>query len=85
MSILSSIFGDANAHYIKSLQPIVDRINLLENDYEKLSDIQLKEKTAEFRKLISEGNTLDDLLPEALPRSGRNQSAPWVSVILMFS
>ena len=65
MSILSSIFGDANAHYIKSLQPIVDRINLLENDYEKLSDIQLKEKTAEFRKLISEGNTLDDLLPEA--------------------
>src|SRR3989344_4537230 len=65
MAILSKIFGDANARYIKSLQPIVDRINSLEKDFEKLSDAQLKEKTAEFRKLISEGKTLDDILPEA--------------------
>ena len=65
MAILSKIFGDANARYIKSLQPIVDRINSLEKDFEKFSDSELKEKTAEFRKLLSEGKTLDDILPEA--------------------
>ena len=65
MPFLSKIFGDANARYIKSLQPIVDRINSLEKDFEKLSDIQLKEKTAEFRQRLSEGEFLDDILPEA--------------------
>lgn len=65
MSILSKIFGDANARYIKSLQPIVDRINELEKDFKELSDAQLKEKTTEFKKLLSEGKTLDDILPEA--------------------
>src|SRR3989344_7911468 len=65
MAFLSTIFGDANARYIKSLQPIVDRINSLEKDLEKLSDAQLKEKTAEFKKRLSDGESLDDLLPEA--------------------
>ena len=65
MSFLNKIFGDANQRYIKSLQPIVNRINELEKDYEKLSDTQLKEKTAEFKKRLSEGESLDDLLPEA--------------------
>ncbi len=65
MAFLSTIFGDANARYIKSLQPIVDRINSLEKDYEKFSDAQLKEKTVEFKKRLAEGEALDDLLPEA--------------------
>jgi len=65
MSFLNKIFGDANQRYIKSLQPIVDHINEPEKDYEKFSDSQLKEKTAEFKKRLSEGETLDDLLPEA--------------------
>src|SRR3989344_3125972 len=65
MSFLNKIFGDANQRYIKSLQPIVNRINELEKDYEKLSDTQLKEKTAEFKKRLTEGESLDDLLPEA--------------------
>src|SRR3989344_3165352 len=67
MAFLSTIFGDANARYIKSLQPIVDRINSLEKDYEKLSDFELKEKTAEFKQRLngSPGEPLDDLLPEA--------------------
>ena len=65
MSILSSIFGDANARYIKSLQPIVDHINSLEKDYEKFSDSELKEKTIEFKKLLLEDKSLDDILPEA--------------------
>src|SRR3989344_5322284 len=65
MAILSKIFGDATARYIKSLQPIVNRINELEKDFEKLSDSELKNKTAEFKKRLSEGESLDDILPEA--------------------
>ena len=53
MSILSSVFGDANKRYIQSLQPVVDRINLLEPEFEKLSDEELKGKTEEFRKKIN--------------------------------
>src|SRR3989344_6523865 len=65
MSFLSKIFGDANARYIQSLQPIVDKINSLEKDYEKLSDEELRKKTDDFRNRIQGGDTLDDLLPEA--------------------
>ncbi len=65
MSFLAKIFGDANQRYIKSLQPVVDRINSLEKDFEKLSDSELKEKTVEFRKRLADGESLDNILPEA--------------------
>jgi len=65
MSFLSKIFGDANARYIKSLQPIVDSISELENDFEKLSDSQLKDKTSYFKEQIAKGKSLDEILPEA--------------------
>lgn len=76
MSFISGIFGDANAKYIKSLQPIVDRINGLEEEFRKLSAEQLKEKTAEFKKRLAEGETLDDILPEAfaLVREGAKRT-----------
>jgi preprotein translocase subunit SecA len=50
---------------VKKLQPIVDQINALEPDFIKLSDEELKNKTTEFRNRIQEGESLDDLLPEA--------------------
>ena len=65
MSILNKIFGDANEKYVKSLQPIVDRINDLEKDFEKLSKEELRKKTEEFKKGLAKGETLDDILPEA--------------------
>src|SRR3989344_1435340 len=65
MSILSSIFGDANARYIKSLQPIIGRINELEKEFEGLSDEELKAKTGEFKKLVASGQSLDTILPDA--------------------
>src|SRR3989338_11115840 len=65
MSILGKIFGDANERYIKSLEPVVVRINELEKEYEKFSDGDLKAKTDEFKKRLSEGEELDDILPEA--------------------
>ncbi|OGN00153.1 MAG: preprotein translocase subunit SecA [Candidatus Yanofskybacteria bacterium RIFCSPHIGHO2_02_FULL_41_29] len=65
MSFLSKIFGDANERYIKSLQSAVDRINELEKEFGGLSDAELKDKTVKFKKRLSAGELLDDLLPEA--------------------
>ncbi len=65
MSLISKIFGDANEKYIKKLDPIINGINLLEPEFQKLSDVGLKEKTVEFKERLGKGETLDDLLPEA--------------------
>ena len=65
MSFISKIFGDANARYIKSLQPVIDRINSLEPEFEKLSREELKAKTGEFRNRLTRGEPIDDLLPES--------------------
>lgn len=65
MSFLSSLFGDPNAKEIARIRPIIDQINALEPTIQTLSDVGLKEKTAEFRERLSKGETLDGLLPEA--------------------
>jgi preprotein translocase subunit SecA len=65
MSILSKIFGDPNDKFIKGLNPIVEKINSFEPEFEKLSADQLKDKTKEFKERIAKGETLDDILPEA--------------------
>ncbi len=65
MSILTKVFGDANARYTKSLQPQVQRINSYEPDFEKLSDEALKNKTEEFKKELASEKKLDDILPVA--------------------
>ena len=64
LNFLSNIFG-SNQGVINKLQPIVDNINILEKDIEKLSDEDLKNKTKEFKDRLSKDETLDDLLPEA--------------------
>ncbi|OHA18427.1 MAG: preprotein translocase subunit SecA [Candidatus Taylorbacteria bacterium RIFCSPHIGHO2_01_FULL_46_22b] len=65
MSFLSHIFGDENTKTIKGFEPIVAKINGLEPSFSALSDQALKSKTEEFKKRLSLGETLDDLLPEA--------------------
>ena len=68
MSILTKVFGDANEKYIKSLQPIVEKINSLEKNLEAFSNEQLKEKTQELKDRLRGGRisaTLHDILPEA--------------------
>ncbi len=62
---LTSVFGSANARYLKKLQPQVAAINALEPKYQEMSDAELKEQTARFRKRMAAGETLDDLLVEA--------------------
>lgn len=66
MNFLKKIFGDENTKYLKKIQPIVDKINSLEEVISPLSDEELKAKTKEFKKQLKEdGKTLDDILPEA--------------------
>ncbi len=62
---LTRLLGGSNEGVIKRLQKIVDEINALEPDYERLSDDQLRAKTDEFRKLHQQGESLDDILPDA--------------------
>ena len=63
--IIRKIFGSANDRYIKKQYKIVEEINALEESFSKLSDEELKNKTLEFRQRLKEGETLDDILPEA--------------------
>jgi len=49
----------------KKLMPLIEQINQFEDNFKQLSDTQLKDKTAEFKDLLSKGKTLDDILPEA--------------------
>lgn len=65
MSIITKIFGDANERYLKKIQPIVEKINSLEKEFEGFSNEKLKEKTREFKEELKKGKTLDDILPEA--------------------
>jgi preprotein translocase subunit SecA len=63
--ILKKIIGTKNEREVSRLIPLVERINSLEPGIEGLSDAQLKDKTTEFRSRLENGETLDDLLPEA--------------------
>ncbi|PIZ95310.1 MAG: preprotein translocase subunit SecA [Candidatus Magasanikbacteria bacterium CG_4_10_14_0_2_um_filter_37_12] len=65
MSWYTKIAGDQNVKKLKKLQPIVDKINGLASDFEKLSNDELKAKTPEFRERLTKGEILDDILPEA--------------------
>ncbi len=63
--ILRKIFGSKNERELRRLAPLVDRINSLEPELKRLSDADLRAKTAEFKERLSRGETLDELLPEA--------------------
>ena len=65
MSIFSKIFGTHSQHEVKRIIPIVDKIEALAPEFEKLTDDELKAKTPEFKARLEKGETLDDLLPEA--------------------
>jgi preprotein translocase subunit SecA len=62
---LTGLFGSSNARYVHKLQPTVDAIGVLEPKYQAMTDAELTEQTAKFRKRLAGGETLDDLLVEA--------------------
>src|SRR5687768_7724980 len=59
------VFGTASDRRVKRYRPLVETINALEPDFEKLSDAELKGRTEAFRQAVAGGKTLDSLLPEA--------------------
>ncbi|UJF23447.1 preprotein translocase subunit SecA [Shewanella sp. OMA3-2] len=63
--LLTKVFGSRNDRTLKNLGKVVTKINALEADYEKLSDEELKAKTAEFRQRLESGESLDSLMAEA--------------------
>ncbi len=65
MSFLGKIFGDPNERHIKSLQSTIERVNALEGDFKILSAEELKNSTAELKERIKNGETLEEILPEA--------------------
>ena len=65
MGIFGKIFGTYSEKEVKRVRPIVDKINSLEPEMEKLTDKQLQAKTVYFKEELSKGKTLDDILPEA--------------------
>ena len=64
-SIAKKVFGTANDRQVKALQPLVDKINALEPEFEALSDEGLIAKTEELKSRVANGESLDDILPEA--------------------
>ena len=80
-----TVFGSANDRFVKKQFKIVQRINALESEITKLSDEELKAKTDEFKQRLKNGETLDELLPEALPLSVKLQNALSASAIMMSS
>ena len=65
MSFLEKIFGSYSKREINKILPLVDKIEEYEENYKSLTDDEIKNKTAEFKERIKNGETLDDILPEA--------------------
>ena len=65
MGLMKKIFGDYSSRELKSIYPIVDKIEAMADEYKAMSDEALKAKTAEFKDRLANGETLDDILPEA--------------------
>ena len=64
-NFFTKIFGTHSSHELKKIYPIADKVEALEEQYKKLSDEELRAKTDEFKKRYQDGETLDQLLPEA--------------------
>ena len=65
MGLFEKLFGTRSQRELKKIQPTVDKILALEDTYKKLSEEELRNKTKEFKDRLAQGETLDDLLPEA--------------------
>ena len=65
MNMFAKVFGTRSQREVKRIMPLVEKIESLRPEMQKLSDEELKNKTREFKKRLEEGETLDDLLPEA--------------------
>ena len=75
MGLFTKVFGTYSQRELKSIYPIVDKITALEDEYKQLTDAELQAKTPEFKERLANGETLDDILPEAFA-AVREAAAP---------
>ena len=77
-NLLEKIFGDESSRTIRSIQPLVTKINDLEASFSILTDEECREKTQEFRARLAAGESTDDILPEAfaLVREAAKRAMP---------
>ena len=80
MGLLKALFGNYSEKEIKRIKPMQEKVLALDEEYQKLTDDELRHKTNEFKERLSAGETLDDILPEAfaawyeaLPRAGNRR------------
>ena len=65
MGLMKKLFGDYSSRELKSIYPIVDKIEAMAEEYKAMTDAELQHKTVEFKERLAQGETLDDILPEA--------------------
>ena len=65
MGLMTKLFGTYSDRELKAIYPLVDKVEALEDEYRALTDAQLRAKTDEFKERYAQGESLDDLLPEA--------------------
>ena len=65
MGLFEKIFGTYSSREIKKIIPIINKIDSYEEEFKKLTDEELRNKTDEFKDMLAKGKTLDDILPEA--------------------
>ena len=65
MGLITKLFGTYSERELKSIYPIVDKIEAMADEYRALTDEELRAKTPEFKARLANGETLDDILPEA--------------------
>lgn len=69
--VAKAIFGSSNDRYLKSLRPLITRVNDLEASISALTDEQLQAQTPKLKAELEAGRPLDDILPEAFAKIGR--------------
>ena len=84
-AIIDKVLRAGEGKIQRKLHRLTEQVNSIEKEYEALSDAELRELTAEFKQRYADGDSLDDLLPEAFGAAGRRRSGPWASAPSMCS
>ena len=79
MKIVEKLLRAGEGRILKKLDNIAAQVNAIEEDFEKLTDAELRAETDVFKKRLADGETLDDILPEAFAVVREASGAPWAS------
>lgn len=81
MNVFSKVFGTRSQREVKRIMPLVEKTESYQSQMQQLTDEQLRDKTREYKKRLAEGETLDDLLPEAFATVREAASVSWMGAL----